>query len=291
MPADERGARIPETPVAPPPVAASLSELATEVALLNALSTVLQTNHEVTARRAAAASARLQRAQLLVSAYGTAPPAPTDAGADPASPGDIRDSRAEARRAAARDAASAQRGRERLIAHTGGSAPSDDEAHAADAAAVAGAGAAPPSGAAAHHTAALRSLLDFVVSDTDFASVLALLSSVGGRVGPPPASDTAISAVPETRLVGAAAQACACPVCLADLGAGAVRCLPCGKAGVPHAFHSTCIEQARQPRRHAIIVCVASAHAPARQWLKLHNSCPVCRAVLAEPRVRTPRAS
>jgi hypothetical protein len=205
-----------------------------------------------------------------------------------------RDARAEARSAAARDAAVVERSRE-LLALTAprGEEEGGDVSHPTDnplavghapvlqprlpsprdrtpaasgmlvvhnserAAAVLSRGA--PTGDA------LRSLLDYVFSDADFASVLTLLSAVGGNAGPPPASTEAIRAVPELRLCGAVAalDAACCPVCLTDLACGdvTVKAMPCGSARVPHAFHAHCIER----------------------WLRMHNSCPTCRAALTEP--------
>lgn len=107
----------------------------------------------------------------------------------------------------------------------------------------------------------LRDLLDYALTDTDFTNVLALLTSVGGNTGAPPASAAAIDAVPEVQLTDVDAMAASCAICLADLGCGAVKSLPCGAARVPHAFHAQCINA----------------------WLRLHNSCPTCRASIAEP--------
>jgi hypothetical protein len=106
----------------------------------------------------------------------------------------------------------------------------------------------------------LRELLDYVLSDSDLSNVLSLLATVGGNTGCPPASTAAIEAVPEVTLTDADAQAASCAICLADLGCGPVKAMPCGTPRVPHAFHAPCINA----------------------WLRLHNSCPTCRASLAE---------
>ena len=322
----------PEAAAAPAVRTPSLVEIATEVALLNALSEVLAQHHATAQQRATAAANRLQRAEAHIAALGAASAAPPQLGAPeevlaleyaPAA-GDgaaadagvlvpagssppaaassavldgattmlrrYRDARAEARGAAARDAAITQRSREvlALTAH-----PDDDEpaprppSPGADALlrpvsprdhTPASSGAlvvhqAAPSGrgldvaAAAARAAsgdALRNLLDFALSDADFGRVLALLAAAGGHSGPAPASPDAIRAVPD--LPGGAEaselETRECPVCLAELaGSGAVKAMPCGSARVPHAFHAACIER----------------------WLGLHNSCPTCRTALAEP--------
>ncbi len=197
-----------------------------------------------------------------------------------------RDARAEARSAAARDAAVVERGRE-LLALTAGAADGEEAAvgaaegyHPLAQPAVAP---SPRAGSLSprDHTPAssgalvlrsgrvapgagdsLRSLLDYAFSDADFASVLALLAAAGGHAGPAPASAAAIDALPALHLAVAGCDGTACPVCLCDLGAEApVKAMPCGTVHVPHAFHAHCIER----------------------WLRLHNSCPTCRTALAEP--------
>jgi hypothetical protein len=362
-----------DAPLPLPPARSSLVEIATEVALLNALSEVLVRHHEAAQDRAAAAAARLQRAeahaaalaagQAALPARGSAdlalaleyvptessssssssraalvaatprhvplthdavvracgrqaaecplpssPPSaslvrgigvltcaraacvPSPSRAPPKAPvvdalRNYRDARAEARSAAARDAAVVARSRE-LLALTASRA---EEGRGGDPLTVHMPVLQPRSPSPLDHTPAaggmlvvhnpegtvlprgapvgdgLRSLLDYVFSDADFASVLTLLSAVGGNAGPPPASVEAIRAVPELRLCGAGAalDAACCPVCLTDLACGdvAVKAMPCGSVRVPHAFHAHCIER----------------------WLRMHNSCPTCRAALTEP--------
>ena len=345
--------RVPTLPVAeliaPAPVAAaaaladaaparppSLVEIATEVALLNALSEVLARHHEAAQERASAAATRLQRAEahaasldaadidplplaspeeeeMLALEYPTTPdddasaarqlvPASASPPADASVLGGAsamlrryRDARAEARDAAARDAALVARSRELLAltttAHDDGDeqrsprspmprhASPRDHTPASSGAMVLRSSA--PRGldvaAAAARTAsgeALRNLLDFALSDADFGRVLSLLAAAGGHAGPAPASPDAIRAFPELGSGGADAaelDARECPVCLAELGAGgAVKAMPCGSRRVPHAFHAACIER----------------------WLGMHNSCPTCRTALAEPpRATTPDAA
>ncbi len=290
------------------PRAATLVEIATEVALLNALSEVLVRHHEAAQSRAAAASARLQRAEAhaadIASVYALAREPPSESsslalvaampqrvgiahdGLGSAAVQSYRDARAEARSAAARDAAVVARSRELLALSAGeGSAraravgledhplaappllaaspPPRDHTPAAGGARVVRSERAASSVAAvrASTSGALRGLLDYAFSDADFASVLALLAAVGGNAGPAPASPQAIRAVPQLWLEGAAAQEACCPVCLADLGTACVKAMPCGSAHKPHAFHAHCIER----------------------WLAIRNSCPVCRCALAEP--------
>lgn len=329
-------ATLPETQQHAPPAARppSLVEIATEVALLNALSEVLARHHEAAQERAAAAATRLQRAEAHAAAVGAADAAPPQLGAPeevlaleygtaadeasdsagqqlvvqaasspPAASSAVldgatamlrryRDARAEARGAAARDAAITQRSRELLALTERGEedepgqrptspgsvpplrplSPRDHTPASGGALVVhSGAGRGLDVAAAAARAAsgdALRNLLDFALSDADFGRVLSLLAAAGGHAGPAPASPDAIRAVPD--LPGGAnaeLDARECPVCLAELaGGGAVKAMPCGSSRVPHAFHAACIER----------------------WLGMHNSCPTCRTALAEP---LPRAS
>jgi SWI/SNF-related matrix-associated actin-dependent regulator 1 of chromatin subfamily A len=290
------------------PRAATLVEIATEVALLNALSEVLVRHHEAAQSRAAAASARLQRAEAhaadIASVHALVRESPGESGSLVGIAHDVlgsaavqsyRDARAEARSAAARDAAVVARSRELLALSAGeGSArtrdvssledhplaappllaaspPPRDHTPAAGGALVVRSERAASSVAAvrASTSGALRGLLDYAFSDADFASVLALLAAVGGNAGPAPASPQAIRALTELRLEGAAAQEACCPVCLADLGTACVKAMPCGSAHKPHAFHAHCIER----------------------WLAIRNSCPVCRCALAEPAVEEDAAA
>jgi len=73
---------------------------------------------------------------------------------------------------------------------------------------------------------------------------------MGGNSGPPPASESAIKGL--NRDVRAPAGA-ACPICLCELASapeGSLTCMPCD-----HMFHEECLTQ----------------------WLRSHNTCPVCR--------------
>jgi hypothetical protein len=114
----------------------------------------------------------------------------------------------------------------------------------------------------------LRDLLDFALTDSDYSSVLALLATVGGNTGAPPASAAAIAALPDIELGAVEAEA-SCAICLTELGlCGPIKALPCGIGNVPHAFHAQCITA----------------------WLRLHSTCPTCRARLAEPGAGPPLA-
>ena len=114
----------------------------------------------------------------------------------------------------------------------------------------------------------IREILDYALTDSDYSSVLALLATVGGNTGAPPASAAAIAALPDIELGATEAEA-SCAICLTELGqCGPTKALPCGSGNVPHAFHAQCITA----------------------WLRLHSTCPTCRARLAEPGAQLPLA-
>ncbi|KAL9245539.1 hypothetical protein vseg_019180 [Gypsophila vaccaria] len=87
------------------------------------------------------------------------------------------------------------------------------------------------------------------------------------RQGPPPAADAAIDAIPTINMTErhVAEGGPECPVCKEMLDIGSqVRRLPC-----KHVYHSDCIVP----------------------WLRLHNSCPVCRTELPTPSVESERSN
>ncbi|XP_074306057.1 E3 ubiquitin-protein ligase RZF1-like [Silene latifolia] len=92
----------------------------------------------------------------------------------------------------------------------------------------------------------------------EFESTVLLASIEHMQPGPPPAPEEAIKALPTVKLSKAhvAKGSLHCPVCKEELEIGTeVRVLP-----RKHLYHSDCI----------------------LPWLRLHNSCPVCRMKLLD---------
>lgn len=229
--------------------AALLTRLASETSMLTALSEVLSRHH-------AEAQQRLAAAGRVADSTGTEP-APVLAieypGVHAEDSVDVRPARSASQVLAlmhAGDGDASIPGAPR--ARSSSPAPRDRTPAASGALVVRTAG------RAAGGT--LSSLLDFALTDSDYTAVLSLLATVGGNTGAPPASAAAIAALPDIVLDSVEAEA-SCAICLAELGCGPAKALPCGTGNVPHAFHAQCIGA----------------------WLRLHNSCPTCRARLAEP--------
>jgi hypothetical protein len=231
-----------------------LTRLANETSMLNALTEVLSRHHMEAQQRLAAATARLHVAETSAAmALPPVPPEPADVLAIEY-PSDPLAHSGVAPPAAVESAAAV------VVVRSRSPSPSPRDRTPAAAGALVVRNVAGAQLASRMATGSLRDLLDFALTDSDFSNVLALLATVGGNTGAPPASAAAIDAVPEIQFSDEDHLASSCPICLTDLGCGMVKALPCGDR-VQHAFHAQCINA----------------------WLRLHNSCPTCRASLVEP--------